>query len=139
MLKSSNLKRISHVCNAINYQLDQFNNARAVKDFTVNGVLAQLKEVTLRNRKSLQLKKEERREIELLQLPLRKSKRLLLNQKFKFQKSLMEKLQNQKKLNKRRKRKLYKLQLHTLLLVATRNVNQELLKHFLSDVFSEIS
>jgi len=139
MLKSSNSKRISHVWDARNCQLGQCNNARAVKDFTANGVLEQLKKAIPCKRKLCQRKKEEKREIRLLQL--RKRKRSVLNQKlkFQFQRMLMEKLPNQKWLSKRKKRKLLKLQHHMLLLAATRNANLEILRLFQLDVSSEIS
>lgn len=145
MLKSFNLKRTSHVWDARNYQLDQYNNARPVKDFTVNIVLELSKEVIHFKKKLSQRLKEEKREIEQLLLqPLKKKKRLLLHQKFKFRRLqllLTEKQLNQRLLSsKLKKRKLLKTpQFQMLLNAATKSVNQEPSRHFQLVVSSETS
>jgi len=111
--------------------LDQYNNAKPVKDCTVIIVLEPSNEEILFKHKLSQRLKEERKEIELLrQPPLRKIKKSLLNQKFKFLKILMKKLLYQKLLNKKPQKKKF-LNL-TLLLVATGNANLEPLKLFQS-------
>ena len=48
-------KRISHVLNAKNFQLDLYNNANFAKAFIANGVSMQLREVKLT--KQIKLKK----------------------------------------------------------------------------------
>ena len=129
MPKNFNFKRTSHVWDVRKCQLDQYNSARLVKDCTVIIVLEPSNREILFKKKLSQRLKEERKEIEqLLQPPLRKIKKSLFNQKFKFLQIPMRKLLYQKVLNWKPKKK--KFQNLTLLLVATRNANLEPSKLF---------
>ena len=122
-------KRISHVLNAKNFQLDLCNNANNVKAFIANGVLMQLNEVKLMKQKKLRkLVKEKQKETR----KIRKMLKILMS---KWMKKKMMKNHQNKKMNKLLPKMNHQLQILTSLNAKTKSANLEVLKLFQLEEF----